>query len=61
MVIETTGQIRGCFFQPVIGDFRALNGDMAVNFRRNLNVNTDPTCSRCVCSKSLSASEFMRM
>lgn len=59
MVIETTGKIRGCFFQPVIGDFRTVNGETAVNFRRNLNVGIDSTCARCVCSKSLSASEFM--
>lgn len=61
MVIETTGRIRGCFFQPVIGDFRTVNGETAVDFRRNLNVTTNPTCVRCVCNKSLGASEFMRL
>jgi MoaA/NifB/PqqE/SkfB family radical SAM enzyme len=61
VVIETTGQIRGCFFQPVIGDFRDLNGEKAVAFRRTLNVSTDQICRRCVCSKFLSAPDFLRI
>jgi hypothetical protein len=61
VVIETTGKIRGCFFQPVIGDFRSINGDAAVGFRRTLNVGTDPTCQRCVCSKLLGTHDFIRM
>jgi MoaA/NifB/PqqE/SkfB family radical SAM enzyme len=61
MVIETTGRIRGCFFQPLIGDFRTVNGDAALAFRRNLNVSADATCQRCVCSKKLGLSEFIRL
>ena len=61
MVIETSGKIRGCFFQPVIGDFRTVNGESAVRFRRSLNVSTDATCQRCVCSKLLGARDFIRM
>jgi MoaA/NifB/PqqE/SkfB family radical SAM enzyme len=61
VVIETTGKIRGCFFQPVIGDFRNINGKEAVDFRRGLNVDTDPTCKRCVCSKFVGTHEFVRM
>ncbi len=61
MVIETTGKIRGCFFQPVIGDFRSVNGETAVQFRRRLNVNQDPTCQRCVCSKWLGPRDLFRM
>jgi MoaA/NifB/PqqE/SkfB family radical SAM enzyme len=61
VVIETTGKIRGCFFQPVIGDFRNINGKDAVNFRRGLNVDGDPTCKRCVCSKFVGTHEFVRM
>jgi len=61
IVIETTGQIRGCFFQPLIGDFRSINGESALAFRRNLNVSTDATCERCVCSKKLSLYELIRM
>lgn len=61
MVIETSGKIRGCFFQPVIGDFRSVNGESALRFRRSLNVSTDATCRRCVCSKLLGARDFIRM
>ena len=61
VVIETTGKIRGCFFQPVIGDFRSMNGEAAVRFRRNLDVATDSTCRRCVCSKFLSTPDLIRM
>jgi Fe-coproporphyrin III synthase len=51
VVIETTGKIRGCFFQPVIGDFRTINAEAALHFRRTLDVSSNPTCQRCVCSK----------
>jgi MoaA/NifB/PqqE/SkfB family radical SAM enzyme len=61
VVIETTGKIRSCFFHPVIGDFRDINGETAVEFRRRLNVAADPTCQRCVCSKFISTNEFVRM
>ena len=61
IVIETTGTIRGCFFQPFIGDFRSINGAAAVRFRSALNVTTDPTCRRCVCSKFLTPHDFIRM
>jgi len=60
-VIETTGAIRGCFFQPVIGDFRRINGEQAVRFRGALNVSTDNTCQRCVCSKLLGPRDLVRL
>jgi MoaA/NifB/PqqE/SkfB family radical SAM enzyme len=61
VVVETTGAIRGCFFQPIIGDFRSINGERAIAFRRALDVGTDPTCQRCVCSKQLGIHDFIRM
>jgi len=61
VVVETTGKIRGCFFQPVIGDFHNINGSAAMNFRRSLDVETDRTCRRCVCSKLLGVRDFLRM
>lgn len=61
VVIETTGLIRGCFFQPIIGDFRNVNGEKAFTFRRSLNVATDVTCQRCVGRKFVGAREFMQM
>ena len=60
-VIETTGKMRGCFFQPVIGDFKNINGADAITFRRSLRVSENPTCQRCVCSKMLRAGELHRM
>lgn len=59
IVIETTGKIRGCFFQPVIGDVRTINGERAMEFRRTLNVATDSTCARCVCSKFIGVRDLM--
>jgi len=60
-VIETTGAIRGCFFQPIIGDFRSVNGEKSLGFRRSLDVRIDPTCNRCVCSKVLATRDLLRM
>jgi MoaA/NifB/PqqE/SkfB family radical SAM enzyme len=60
-VIETTGSIRGCFFQPVIGDYHDMNGKTAIAFRRNLDVGQDPVCRRCVCSKMLGVRDFVRL
>jgi MoaA/NifB/PqqE/SkfB family radical SAM enzyme len=60
-VIETTGAIRGCFFQPIIGDFHSINGAKAVRFRRSLQVRTDPTCNRCVCNKVFGSRDLLRL
>jgi len=61
IVVETTGKIRGCFFQPVIGDFRNINNSDAMKFRRSLDVQSNPTCQRCVCSKLLGVQDLLRM
>jgi MoaA/NifB/PqqE/SkfB family radical SAM enzyme len=61
VVVETSGKVRGCFFQPVIGDYHHINSETAVRFRQSLNVASDRTCRRCVCSKLLSARELVRM
>jgi MoaA/NifB/PqqE/SkfB family radical SAM enzyme len=57
-VLEPGGVLRPCFFQPaysrVNGNLdNALNSDDAVAFRRALDVATNDTCRRCVCSMSL--------
>ena len=54
-VLEPDGVLRPCFFQPaysrVDGNLdTALNRDEAVAFRRALDVATNDTCRRCVCS-----------
>jgi Fe-coproporphyrin III synthase len=55
-VIETDGTVRPCFFHPGIGNLRRgdlesiINGDAGRSFRENLDIRTDATCRRCVCS-----------
>jgi MoaA/NifB/PqqE/SkfB family radical SAM enzyme len=59
-VIEADGNVRPCFFHDVIGNIRhsslsaILNSDESIGFRKNLNMNTNPTCVKCVCSLNLS-------
>jgi MoaA/NifB/PqqE/SkfB family radical SAM enzyme len=57
-VLEPEGLLRPCFFQPAYARVErdldeALNGDDAVAFRRSLDVGTNDTCRRCVCSLNL--------
>jgi radical SAM protein with 4Fe4S-binding SPASM domain len=56
-VIEADGAVRPCFFHRPIGNVRdgggldaVLNSDEARAFRQSLDVSTDPTCRRCVCT-----------
>ena len=59
-VVEPGGVLRPCFFhQPYRagghGDIaESLNAPTAVAFRRSLNVETNETCRRCVCTIALS-------
>ncbi len=59
-VLEPDGQLRPCFFHAaydVEGDGsleQMINAPAAVRFRRALDVSTNATCQRCVCSLSLS-------
>jgi MoaA/NifB/PqqE/SkfB family radical SAM enzyme len=55
VVIEASGAVRPCFFHPAVGNVRErpLRELLAVEmpaFRRRLQVATDPTCGRCVCT-----------
>ncbi len=59
-VIESDGMVRPCFFQPPLGNIResgsldaVLNSPEAIAFRKNLNIHTDPICSKCVCTLAL--------
>jgi MoaA/NifB/PqqE/SkfB family radical SAM enzyme len=58
-VVEHTGDVRPCFFQPAIGNLSqgsllgVINSPAAVAFRDHLNVATDPICRQCVCSLHL--------
>ena len=55
-VLESSGDVRPCFFHPPIGNTSGtslaavLNGPQAIAFREALDVQTDPICRRCVCS-----------
>ena len=57
-VLEPDGTVRPCFFhdayQTEPGDFAAtVNSARAIAFRKSLDVATNPTCQRCVCSLNL--------
>lgn len=55
-VIESDGAVKPCFFHPPLGNIhdadllQILNSPPATDFRRNLHVEQNPTCQRCVCS-----------
>jgi len=55
-VIEANGDIRPCFFHPVIGNIHdgplnsILNTPTALRFRNDLDVETNAICRQCVCS-----------
>jgi MoaA/NifB/PqqE/SkfB family radical SAM enzyme len=55
-VVESDGTVRPCFFHRPIGSLRShglaevVNGPEALAFREALDVASDPTCRRCVCS-----------
>jgi MoaA/NifB/PqqE/SkfB family radical SAM enzyme len=58
-VIEADGTVRACFFHRALGNLREapldriLNSKAAIDFRRRLDVHTDPICRRCVCALHL--------
>jgi MoaA/NifB/PqqE/SkfB family radical SAM enzyme len=59
-VIEADGAVRPCFFLPALGNIHEqtldsiLNGPEAIHFRKNLDMDENETCKRCVCSLHLS-------
>jgi MoaA/NifB/PqqE/SkfB family radical SAM enzyme len=59
-VVEADGTVRPCFFHPPLGNIREhslstiLNNDKSIGFRKNLDMNTDSTCVKCVCYLNLS-------
>jgi MoaA/NifB/PqqE/SkfB family radical SAM enzyme len=55
VVIEANGAVRPCFFHAPVGNLRERPLDDLLTqampaFRRGLNVATDTTCQRCVCT-----------
>lgn len=55
-VVESSGDVRPCFFHAVIGNTagttlgEVINGPRAIAFRESLHVADNPICQRCVCS-----------
>ena len=61
-VIEASGDVRPCFFHPVLGNIHEnplteiVNGAAALEFRAKLDIATNPICRLCVCSLHIPAS-----
>lgn len=55
-VVEVDGAVRPCFFHPPVGNVTSasledvVNSTAAQNFRTSLDIETNATCQRCVCS-----------
>lgn len=60
-VIEASGDLRPCFFHPVLGNIHQdslidiVNSQAALRFRSNLDIANNDTCKKCVCSLYLDA------
>jgi MoaA/NifB/PqqE/SkfB family radical SAM enzyme len=57
-VVEANGAVRPCFFHEPVGSIReaplaAIVANELPRFRRTLDVRTNPTCARCVCSTKI--------
>jgi MoaA/NifB/PqqE/SkfB family radical SAM enzyme len=58
-VIEADGTVRPCFFHKPMGNIRnnsleeILNSKESIRFRRDLNMDTNSTCVKCVCYLNL--------
>ncbi|MEP7374650.1 MAG: radical SAM protein [Chitinophagaceae bacterium] len=59
-VVEADGTVRPCFFHPPLGNIREqslesiLNSDESIRFRKELDMDKDSTCIKCVCYLNLS-------
>ena len=64
-VIEADGTVRPCFFHERMGNIKSgsleniLNNPGAIAFRKNLDVNKNETCARCVCHLHLRPRQFL--
>jgi MoaA/NifB/PqqE/SkfB family radical SAM enzyme len=58
-VIEADGTVRPCFFHEAMGNIRdasldeILNSEKAIRFRKELDVQKNDTCIKCVCYLNL--------
>lgn len=59
-VVEADGTVRPCFFHQSFGNIhhesfdKILNSDSAIEFRRNLDMDNNDICKKCVCYLNLS-------
>jgi len=59
-VVEADGTVRPCFFHAPLGNIREqslesiLNSEQSIRFRKDLDMNTNSTCKKCVCYLNLS-------
>jgi Fe-coproporphyrin III synthase len=55
-VVDPDGAVRPCFFHPAFGNIHdhsleeIVNSPTALRFRRDLDIEQNPICRRCVCS-----------
>jgi MoaA/NifB/PqqE/SkfB family radical SAM enzyme len=65
-VIEADGTVRPCFFHEAIGNIHEnrlddiLNSEEAIEFRKTLDMDRNPTCVKCVCYLNLPFREAVR-
>ena len=65
-VIEADGNVRPCFFHDKIGNIhensfeKILNSKEAIAFRKNLDMDKNLTCKKCVCYLNLAPSVSVR-
>lgn len=66
-VIEADGTVRPCFFHRPLGNIHhktlpeILNGEDALEYRRQLDIPSNPICQRCVCSLYLPSERTGRL
>jgi Fe-coproporphyrin III synthase len=59
-VVEADGTVRPCFFHAPLGNIREgslvkiLNSEASIRFRKNLDMDNNSTCVKCVCYLNLS-------
>jgi MoaA/NifB/PqqE/SkfB family radical SAM enzyme len=59
-VVEADGTVRPCFFHEAYGNIKTgsldkiINSQSAIDFRKNLDMEKNETCMKCVCFLNLS-------
>ena len=59
-VVEADGTVRPCFFHPPLGNIRnaslekIINAEESIRFRKELDMDKDTICAKCVCYLNLS-------